>query len=144
VFKRVPTVKAKARHAAYRELDRQNVARLAAWKVGRRPAHRTNRAVGKGSGVKACGFFRVMIVPQADRVLLHGFGFLLRPFGKLLVQLFSYILPRLARNSSANVTLKRFGTSCPQVSAKTSAKGSVLAEFAHTLSLRALFCSLDA
>jgi len=38
-----------------------------------------------------------MVMPQADRVFLHGFDSLLRHFDKLLVQLFSQSLPRLDR-----------------------------------------------
>ncbi len=63
VLERIPAVETKAWHAAHREFDRQDVARLAAWKVRRCPMHRTDCTVGKGLGVKACGFFRVMIVP---------------------------------------------------------------------------------
>src|SRR5205823_15076516 len=74
VLEAVPAVEAKARHAAHRELDHQDVARLAAWIVGRRPVHRADRAVGKGPGVKARGLFRVMVVPQADRVFLHRYS----------------------------------------------------------------------
>ena len=79
VLERVPAVEADARHAAHRELDRQDVARLAAGKVGRRPVHRADRAVGKGPGVEARGLFRVMVVPQADRVLVHRALLLAKP-----------------------------------------------------------------
>src|SRR5205085_1148556 len=60
-----------ARHAAHRELDRQHLTSLTTWKVRRRPVCPANGAVGKRPGIKARCLFRIALVPQADRVLLH-------------------------------------------------------------------------
>ena len=75
VLERFSAVEAKAWHAAHRELNRQDIAPVAAGIVGRRPVHGADRAVGKGPGVKARSVFRVMVVPQADRdAPLHAAG----------------------------------------------------------------------
>jgi hypothetical protein len=72
VLERIPAIEAYTRHAAYRELDRQDIAHLTAWKVGRRTLHRADRTVGKGPGIKVRGFFRVIDVPQADCIFVHS------------------------------------------------------------------------
>ena len=72
LFERHPAIDANTGHAADREPDRQEIARLAAaWKIGRRALHRANRAVWKGAGVEAGSLFCVMVVPQTDRILCH-------------------------------------------------------------------------
>src|SRR5207342_774189 len=63
VLERVPAIEAHARHPTHRELDGQDVALLATRKVGRRPMHGANRAVGKRSGVKGGSLLRVIVVP---------------------------------------------------------------------------------
>jgi hypothetical protein len=79
VLEGVPAVEAEARHAANREVDRQDVAGLATGKVGRCAVHRADRAVGKSPGIKTRGLFRVVVVPQADRVLAHSHSPLFYP-----------------------------------------------------------------
>ena len=75
VLERFSAVEAKAWHAAHRELNRQDIAPVAAGIVGRRPVYGADRAVGKGPGVKARSVFRVMVEPQADRdATLHAAG----------------------------------------------------------------------
>ena len=61
-----------ASRAGDRELDHQDVARLAGRIVARRAVHRAHRAVGKRRGVKPRRRLGVLVVPQADGVLGHG------------------------------------------------------------------------
>jgi hypothetical protein len=71
VLEYVAAVEAHASNAADRELDGQDGSSLSAWIVRWRPVHRADGAVRKGLGVKARGLFRVLVEPQADRVLVH-------------------------------------------------------------------------
>ncbi|EEF25506.1 conserved hypothetical protein, partial [Ricinus communis] len=62
-------VEAQAWYAAYREFDRQHLPGRAAGEIGRRAVHGADGAIGEGAGVKIRRLLRVLVVPQADRVL---------------------------------------------------------------------------
>src|SRR5690606_38868984 len=64
-----PSVQADAGDAQHGELDGEHVAGLAAGEIARRAMHRVHGAVGKGPGIEGGGAERVVVVPQADRVL---------------------------------------------------------------------------
>src|SRR4051812_35593126 len=57
--------------AGNREFHRQNVARLAGGVVTGSAVDGTHRAIGKGFGVEAGSSLRILVVPQANRVLGH-------------------------------------------------------------------------
>src|SRR6185503_2494571 len=62
-------VETEAGNAQDGELHRQHVARLAAGVVAGRLVHRGHFAIRKGGGVEARRFLRVLVEPEADRVL---------------------------------------------------------------------------
>ena len=76
VFEVVSAVEAQTGHAAHREFNRQDIARLAARIVGWRPMHRVDHAVGKGSRVKTRGLFRITDIRQTICVLAHFYAHL--------------------------------------------------------------------
>src|ERR1700712_1017663 len=64
-------VEANARDAGDSEFHRQHVALLAGGVVTGRAVDGAHGAVGKGFGVEAGSSLRVLVVPQANRVLGH-------------------------------------------------------------------------
>src|SRR5581483_1629434 len=67
------TVQAEARNARHGEFNGQFVALLAAGEVRRRVVDGGHRAVGKRRGIEARGRERILLEPEADRVLRFHF-----------------------------------------------------------------------
>src|SRR5215210_5877133 len=71
MFELGAAVEADARDAGYLEFDDQHVSLLAGWEVARRTPDGADRTVRKGLGIKASGGLRILVVPDANRVLCH-------------------------------------------------------------------------
>src|SRR5699024_896084 len=63
VFKRAPTIDAKAWDATNRKFNGKDIACLCSWIVRRCALYCANRAIRKGTGVKTCGFFCSLVKP---------------------------------------------------------------------------------
>src|SRR6185436_7677097 len=73
VLERGPTVETDAGNPHHHEFHRDHIAGFAARKITRRFVRCRHLAVGKSGGVKTRGFFRVLVVPETDRVFgLHS------------------------------------------------------------------------
>src|SRR5262245_29685047 len=71
VFEHGTAVDADTSDAGNGEVDRQHITGLAGWVVAGCTHDGAHDAVGKGLGVEAGGCLRVLIVPEANRVLGH-------------------------------------------------------------------------
>src|SRR4051794_19032237 len=79
MLERGPAIQADAGDAGDREFDGQNVALLAGWIVAGRAMDGIHGTVGESLGIEAGRRLGVLVVPQADRVLGNGHGFVLFP-----------------------------------------------------------------
>jgi len=63
-------IEAKTGDAQHREFHGQHLARLATGKVRGCSLHGTDFAVGESAGVKARGFLRIAVIPEAKGIFL--------------------------------------------------------------------------